>query len=389
MRPAIVALTLPLTACGGTPDGRRADVVDSAGVSVVWNRGPDVPLDWGFEPAVTIGGEADGPQAFFQVGANSVDVDAVGNVYVLDRGNYRILVFDREGRHLRTMGRQGGGPGELEWPHTLIVLPNGAVSAADLGKRGLVRYAPDGAVLGHRLLEGWSGGPLHPTAAGVAAEVTRLDGETRYDEVVLLGEDTTEVMVSVRSPPTRPADFGCVKMSGMAVLFAPSMVWTARGGTTVVAPEAAYVVNLYDRGRLVTSVRRDVPLTPVTRELAIEEAGDGLTVRFGGPGGGGACKASPEDVVEQQGHADVIPAVARIALAPDGTLWVGRRTVRGEPRPIDLFTGSGRYMGTLPPGSPFPAAFMPDGGIVGVEFDELDVPRIVVYRPAGGEIATP
>ena len=134
------------------------------------------------------------------------------------------------------------------------------------------------------------------------------------------------------------------------------------------------------------SVRRDLPLKGVTHELALEEVGDSMTVRFGG---GGGCSIPADEVVEKRGYADVIPAVGQMTLGPDGTLWVSRRDVRGEPRPTDLFTPSGQYMGTLPPGSPFPAAFTPDGGIVVVERDELDVPRVVVYRLVGAEIATP
>ena len=35
-----------------------------------------------------------------------------GNYYVLDRQTNRVLVFDNEGRYLRTIGRIGGGEGE-------------------------------------------------------------------------------------------------------------------------------------------------------------------------------------------------------------------------------------------------------------------------------------
>jgi len=46
----------------------------------------------------------------------------------------------------------------------------------------------------------------------------------------------------------------------------------------------------------------------------------------------------------------------------------------------DAFASDGEYVSTLPPGSPFPSAFLPDDRIVAVDTDSLDVPRITVYR---------
>lgn len=67
-------------------------------------------------------------------------------------------------------------------------------------------------------------------------------------------------------------------------------------------------------------------------------------------------------------------------IDPEGRLWVQRGHVRGERAPIDLFAADGEYLGTLQDGAPYPAAFMPGGSVVAVETDELDVPRVVVYR---------
>src|SRR5690606_7454703 len=77
----------------------------------------------------------------------SVGTDGEGRLYVLDRPNHRVVVFDAAGRHLRVLGREGGGPGELQWPFNMSVAPDGTVSVYDAGKHALVRFGPDGEVL--------------------------------------------------------------------------------------------------------------------------------------------------------------------------------------------------------------------------------------------------
>jgi len=63
--------------------------------------------------------DSDPEQRFY--GLRDVDADGDGNLWVLDGGNSRIQVFDRDGAFVRTVGREGQGPGELESPSWLTV----------------------------------------------------------------------------------------------------------------------------------------------------------------------------------------------------------------------------------------------------------------------------
>ncbi len=68
---------------------------------------------------LSLGGpEAQGEAAFGRI--QSVVVNDSGSIYVLDRKNYNIKVFDPSGNHIRTFGRQGQGPGEFEYPYLLL-----------------------------------------------------------------------------------------------------------------------------------------------------------------------------------------------------------------------------------------------------------------------------
>jgi hypothetical protein len=95
---------------------------------------------------LVIGGDPDDPnQTFYRV--EDLAVDATGNVYVLERGNKSVRVFDQRGRYLRTFGSEGQGPGELQDPHGIIVAGD-AVVVPDMGNGRVNRWSLDGEYIG-------------------------------------------------------------------------------------------------------------------------------------------------------------------------------------------------------------------------------------------------
>lgn len=57
-----------------------------------------------------------------------VEVGSDGRIYVPDRGNYRVVVFDAEGNPLLAFGRQGEGPGEFQRLDRVAVLDSRVVT---------------------------------------------------------------------------------------------------------------------------------------------------------------------------------------------------------------------------------------------------------------------
>src|SRR4051812_2381355 len=64
---------------------------------------------------------------------SGVAFDSNDNLYVLDAGNSRVLVFDARGKFVRKFGKKGGGPGELMTPVGLVLTKDGYVAVTDLG----------------------------------------------------------------------------------------------------------------------------------------------------------------------------------------------------------------------------------------------------------------
>jgi hypothetical protein len=94
----------------------------------------------------------------------------------------------------------------------------------------------------------------------------------------------------------------------------------------------------------------------------------------------GRCAVSADEAAERVGFAPQAPHIADIAIARDGHVWVKRRTPQPGEFLVDVFSMDGVYLGTLPAGAPFPAAFRGNDEIVNVEQDSLDLPHIIVYR---------
>ncbi|MGH7542135.1 MAG: hypothetical protein ACRELC_14165, partial [Gemmatimonadota bacterium] len=137
-----------------------------------------------------------------------------------------------------------------------------------------------------------------------------------------------------------------------------------------------YELRAGDARRL-ASWRRDLAPVTATLERAIAEVGpDGMQV---GLEGGRTVTCDAREAAELRGWAEVVPPIERLALAPDGHVWVQREHGRDEPFAIDVLAPGGAYFGTLPPGSPWPVAFPGRGRIAAIETDALDVDRVVVY----------
>jgi len=109
---------LAIGACGGEPELEFADwLLPVPEGTPVKEYGP-IPLDERDENAVqliddlVIGGDSSDPDTIFYQ-PTGVVASADGNIFVGDYGNNHIRMFDRDGKYLKTLGKEGQGPGEF------------------------------------------------------------------------------------------------------------------------------------------------------------------------------------------------------------------------------------------------------------------------------------
>ena len=76
-----------------------------------------------------------------------VAIDAQGRIYVADSGNNRIEVLDANGAPVATWGSQGTGPGQFQEPWGVAVAPDGTVYVADTWNHRIEKFDSQGKFL--------------------------------------------------------------------------------------------------------------------------------------------------------------------------------------------------------------------------------------------------
>ncbi len=378
---SVVAAVLA-AGCADTKGGSgKTDTTDSSGVAIVRGPAADTPLPWSFSEVTRIGGADTGAQSFDGVTPYSVTTDGVARIMVLDadRSN-QIHVFDSAGTWIRTVGRRGGGPGEMEYPAGIDVDRDGSVSVKDEAKQALLTWDPVGAVLPERKLI---------TARGRTWGTVRRRGDTVYASLDVLGDSAmavrrlerwtsrdTLVIDSTVSPRSKMVMFKCVGLT-LPPLFTGEIAWSVDGDRVASTRQSAYVVDITRNGKRERSVRRDVKPVAAKTTDAAKLYPEGLKVRFGS---GGECVTPSAEVGEKAGVAPTLPVVRAMVIAPDGALWVEQYTFEGETARTDVFDRDGHYMGTAA-GRSLPLGFLgPNIVLFSIKNDDDGTSVVGIYR---------
>lgn len=373
----------------------------------------------GTAPQVFAIGRAEGAAHEMFGDVASVAFDAAENLYVLDRQAKKVMVYDRTGRFLRQIGREGEGPGELIAPMQMTLAGDGTVIIFDLGRPGYSLFRPDGTFL--RNVQSNSGMPdmgarlsWHPRGGVVGAfrapppDRVQPGNGTVSQSVLpltfqpLAGGAATRLFaiprtLTVQTSSSAPGQVN-MRVSPPPVFTPPVLVGTLPNGQTALSFTSGYTVRILDQnGQTVRYIQRPLRARLTTerdREQAREQSrrlwqsGRGMVRITRGGGGGGAPPPRGMPSIEQRlaemQFADTVPALQGLLVTPSGKLLVERTGQNiGDPGPVDVVTSEGQYLGTFT-GPGLPDAVSRGGLAAYITYDEDDVARVIVRRlPAG------
>jgi len=350
---------------------------DSAGVEIVTNAGTSKRLGWQADTILVFGGNEQGPAGFYRVRQALVDVDATGKILVLDPSEHRVAVFDDQGRPVQVMGREGGGPGEFQWPIAVAATEDGEVSVQDAGKGTLVWFQASGEPLPEQpfafTIINLNERQFDVTPSGVAAWARDPLGGTdeRRDRLLLIGDADTLTLArrsSFRAMASYPR---CGMRFSTSVPLSPRIRWSQWGDRIAVAAWGDDRIDIFDGGRWTRSIR----VGGGGREVDEGEAIRMLEAR----GYHGPCNSTAEELVRKIGFYRQVQRTRALAVGPSGDIWVRREDDHGAAR-IHILDATGAESGELPTGFPMPLTFLPDGQLVIAIRDSLDVERIGIVR---------
>jgi len=340
-------------------------------------------------------GAEDGEMVFGRVA--DVAPRGEGGMWVLDAQSKQISGFDRSGALAVRFGGEGDGPGEFRNVSGVFETADGRVAIGSPFPPILHWFGADGSYLvSRRLTEsfGPDGVPLPPRFA--AWSVTR-SGRIFADlfAVPRPGADPILRHEVVAFAGTAPADFHRDTIIRWGVSAAPTApnaplpivpvapTWTT-GPEDLLwwAPGSPYEIKAFDStGEPVRAITLDRPAIPVTPEVR-EAIADGMR-RSAGSAPGGIRLV--ENALSRAEWPQALPHVARIWVSePDGTVFAAPYSALSfDPRAgmtLDVFDADGSYTGTLRLPPRFSPRRFANGGVYGVETDELDVNYAVRYR---------
>lgn len=394
---ALVTTLLTTAACSGGGSESRAQWVaerDTVGDTVVvrtvtgslWGK------PRGVREVLRIG-VLDGPKELMLGSVDQIAVDAAGGIYVFDEYVPALRYYDAAGRYVRTLGREGSGPGEyrkLCWG--MDVRGDGKVVLQDFRNNRLNVYAPDGTPYAHWMISGagpWGGNHglvvdtadhvYVPILTGIFDPSKPLPLKTGY--LHLDAEGATVDTVHLPSLPNEPD-----QRTANSALFGPSKV-------QAFSPLGYLVVGLNDDYSF--DVRRpDGPVMRIEREyepveyLPEERAEWEALLDW--------WKARRPNIdLPQPPPAHKVP-FKRIQVAEDGRIWVQLSTVAwhdqvappedpDEPPPLtwrepaayDVFEPDGTYLGRVDLPLDSRGFFMQGDTVWAVRTGELDEEYVV------------
>jgi len=267
----IVCLTLGfcLAACKGKVQKAKVETID--GVTYVHN--PATPL----HPTKVVIFEEEliykekdesGEIRLFKPGRFTVDAE--DNIYIGDDSDSAIKVFDSQGKYLRTIGREGQGPGEFTDIGDIFLLPNGRLLVIDFQTRRTLFFSPEGQFLSSFQLKKDFERIYLATDSSCTLE-EGIYGENKPERWIKTINFSGEELLSFGqfSYP----EFKTIRMGGgMARLAVPWSPASAFGGDRTRqwlyhCPGDIYLIEVYDQqGKLFRKIDRPYERVPVTSE---------------------------------------------------------------------------------------------------------------------------
>ena len=342
------------------------------------------------EPHLAIGLAEGEPEYQFHQIAGVVRL-ADERIAVADAGSQQIRIFDRDGRHARTLGGPGDGPGEFRALASMDHYVGDSLMAFDSRTSRVSIFHPDAGFTRSWTLESLGRGvfPSHAFALSDGSIlVTHLRGNMPGDPAGVIRNAAPMVRYSANGEPMNdvaelPGDewyrWEDGQRSGlMSLPFGKRGHVAIQGSTVYVGDAQGFEFRAFDAsGESLGSVAR--PVDPI--EVTPEDIRRFESARLAG-----IADPTARQTAERM-HSDIpyprtLPAYASLLTDQGGNLWV--EAYEPDPEPAVRWTVIDQGGAVLTSQVAMPRHFRPhwieDDFVLGVSRDDLDVEFVHAYR---------
>ena len=404
---ATLVLSFAIAACAGDADPvTPTSVRDSSGVEIVESHEPLWSAGRGWtvseRPVASVGSE-DASEEYSLYRVMAALRLPNGNIVIANSGTHQLKFYDSSGAFIRSVGREGEGPGEFRrmmyaWPvgDSIFVADYGlsrvSVFSAEgeFGRTVTLDKPPesfgvtasggfsDGSILGFEFVFDRTAPPdgLHRSDMRFLYRRYSREGDVMDSLGVFLQSESIRESTTITNPTTGETGRGMMSSSAP---FGLSGTTTARGDFLYHGTGGSYEIQQFTReGALARLIRRPIPNPAVTesdkdlfREDWLEDAGDWQRSR-----------------VLDLKFPDTKPAYGRFRVYALGNLWVedysiGRKHKTGV---WTVFDPEGRMLGTVQVDRGLAVTAIGDDYVMGVWRSEFDVEQVRVYRLTKGDV---
>lgn len=247
--------------------GQKAKTMDD--VKIIQNKKkPDppkgIPTKISLELEMVIGESDDLEKSFSQLGSFVVNDDRI--IYALDFKEQKIKVFDADGQFVRSFGKKGQGPGELQMPTGLHLAPGNELVVDDALARKMVYFTKEGKYIrdvSYATRLALVNLLMDPFGNFIGREM-KLEGQEMFFEIVKLDNEMKSLfsLDKIGFPIPIPGSGNKINLMDMI-----SIYQFDSSGNIYYGRNRDYEINMYTaEGKLVKSIRKDFQPQKITEE---------------------------------------------------------------------------------------------------------------------------
>lgn len=323
-----------------------------------------------------------------------LDIDSQGRIYVSDGDKAGVTVLADDGAILRTVGRRGEGPGEFKWIRNVQSLPGDSLMVYDMGLGRITVFPPESDEVAYTIniaasssleLPNWvkrlhkqkgfvvtATPPFAATGDDPSEDYNRkevahlldLDGSVRHDSIVVMPSgQSTLIGREGRRVGAAPNPFG---RPGVLQVGPNDRIYYGWGDSLAIeiySPDGRQVGGF-------SMPHEPPPVTSQDLEIWMQD---------------NSSKMMQNAMRERVPN--TWPAFKHFVVDDQDRIWVGLLTPMGQPTEWVAFDDSGNRVCSAMLPENVRLELIRDGKAYGVATDELDVPRVVVYRIDGQQTA--